>query len=228
MSGIIKAMDPTGHAAVRPLTKVMPPPIVSPQDEERERLRGRVAQLEAELRQRDVVIAGLRSEVDLALERGKTEGRAAGLQAADDRQAERLAILETGVRHARVHLDESLASLERLAAALAGECLETVLGDRKYRSQTVRKILAAQCAKIEKSALLAVELSSADFSDTEALADIERDIAPSQAALSARAEIPSGGCRMVLRLGQMDVGLDQQWGTLRDLLAEIASPKGAA
>jgi len=133
-----------------------------------------------------------------------------------------------GVRQARARLDESLASLERLAAALAGECLDTVLGDRKYRAQTVRKILAAQCAKIEKSALLAVELSDADFPDAEALAVIERDIAPSQAALSARAEVPSGGCRMVLRLGQMDVGLDRQWGTLRDLLAEIASPKGAA
>jgi flagellar biosynthesis/type III secretory pathway protein FliH len=228
MSGLIKVTDTMGHAAVRPLTKLAPPPIVSPQDEERERLRVRTAQLESELRQRDVVIAGLRSDVDLALERGKTEGHAAGLKAAEDRQAERLAILESGVRQARARLDENLASLERLAAALAGECLDTVLGDRKYRAQTVRKILAAQSAKIEKSALLAVELSSSDFPDAEALAVIERDIAPSQAALSARAEIPSGGCRMVLRLGQMDVGLDQQWGSLRDLLAEIASPKGAA
>jgi flagellar biosynthesis/type III secretory pathway protein FliH len=221
MSGIIKSLDRARHGEIRPLARPSQPP----QEDEQDRLRARIAQLETEMRQRDQVQAGLRADIDAALLRGKDEGRAAGLREAEDRQAARLALLEKNLRDARARMDEGFASLERLAVLVAEECLDTILGERKYRAGALRKIVAKQLAGIEKSALLAIELSSIDFADAEALAAVESDVASSKVAVSASAEIAPGGCRMTLRLGRMDVGIDRQWGTLRTVLGEIAAAK---
>jgi flagellar biosynthesis/type III secretory pathway protein FliH len=223
MSGIIKSVDLAGHARVRPLSRPAPSPVVSAADEERERLRSRIAQLEVEIHQRDLTVAGLRGEVDAAFERGRSEGHAAGLRAAEDREAERTALLGTALRAARERLDDSLKSLDGLAAAIAAECLDVILGDRKHRAAALRKIIAAQVSRIEKSALLAVELSGADFPDAEAFAGIRKDVALEGVALNLSPDVAPGGCRMVLKLGRIEAGLDRQWGTLRGLLEETAT-----
>src|SRR5262249_55988491 len=123
-----------------------------------------------------------------------------------------------GVNGALAELKTSLVALERLAPALAAQCLDIIFGDAKHRAGEVRKIIGEQLSKIEKSAVLGIEVSRADFSNREAVAALARRIGMPAAVVSARAEIPDGGCIMRLRLGQMEIGLSQQWDSLRDLL----------
>ena len=227
MSRVIKSLDLVGHAEVRALARAAPLAVASPQDEERERFRTRIAQLESELRQRDLAAASLRADIDTARETGRSEGRAAGVREAEDRQAARLTLLEQNLRGARDKLDECFAALGRLAMLVAQECLDTILGDPEYRADALRAIVAKQLTQIEKPALLAIEVSGTDFPDAASLAAIEGEVAPHRVAVRANAEIAVGGCRMTLRLGRMDIGIDQQWGTLRALLGEIAAEEEA-
>lgn len=221
MSALIKSSQ---GAAVRPFNAALRPP-VSPLEEECERLRQRIAALESELGRRDATIVDLRAEIPRMLEKGKAEGHEAGLNDAQDRQEERLALLGDGIRQAQTKLNENMTALERLAALLARECLDVVLGDAKHRASSVRKILANQVARIEKSSVLAIELSKADFPDDESLSALAQELR--HASLTASEAMAPGGCRMTLRLGTLEVGLDRQWTSLRAVLDSIATEGGA-
>ncbi|MBV8975789.1 MAG: hypothetical protein JO261_14935 [Alphaproteobacteria bacterium] len=222
---IIKALDPSVHARVLPLPGTVLTAIPTREDEERERSRVRLAHLESELRQRDIQLEDLRHEIPQAFEKGRKEGEAVGLRAAEDRQSERLGLLEAALRDAQARLAQSISGLERLAPLLAGECLDLILGERKYRAAMVRKALAVQLKSIEASCVLAIEVSAQDFPEREALQRLKEDIAPRRIAVEVREEMPSGDCRLVLRLGQMEIGLDQQWTALRGSLEAMSMPE---
>ncbi len=224
MSGIIKSENANGLTQVRPLAALTA--AMTKQDEERERLRRRIAALEADLNQRDKTIENLHGDVIRAREEGMEDGRKAGLAEAQDLQAERLVLLETAMNRAQSELAASLQSLERLAPLLAQECLEIVLGDADDRAGLLSRIVRAQMGKIDKAALLGIELSRQDFPDEDALAAFASRSGLAAVALTA-SDMPGGGCVMTLRLGRMDVGIHQQWGVLRDLLGEMAMPGDA-
>ncbi len=229
MSGIIKSGNLSDLASVRALHTPAPAavlPLVR-QDEEKERLRRSVATLEGELRERDVAIEVLRKDVERAFDDGMAKGRDAGLTEAADRQADRLVLLERSLEETKDALGAGLVSLDRLAALLARDCVEMILGNADDRAGLIARIVAAQVAKIDKAMLLGIEVSREDFADEAALADLAGRLAPLSVSLSASADLAAGGCVMVLRLGRMRVGLDQQWGTLSALLGEMAEPEVA-
>jgi flagellar biosynthesis/type III secretory pathway protein FliH len=229
MSGIIKLGDHAAdHARVRPFGLDALAPPLSRLEEERDRLRLQIGILESELRQKDSALTGSRAEVERAFVRGNAEGHAAGLSEAQDLQTERVAVLESTALQAQKHLTESLVSLERLAALLARETLDIVLGDPLHRADAVSKIVGAQTSKFEKSALLNITLSHADFPDKKSLSDLAKRIDVPAVRLGTNDELASGACMMTLRLGSLDVGIDQQWGVLRDLLGEIAESEDVA
>lgn len=222
MNRIIKSGD-LGDL-VRPLAHVPPP---SRRDEELHALRQRIASLESDIRQRDAAIEGLKADVKRAFEEGNAQGYRNGLSDAEDRQSERLSLLERGVTKACAELAENMASLERLSALLAHECLDIILGEAADRAEIVRRIIASQIARLDRAMLLAVEVSRQDFPDDDALGSVAAHTGLPLAILSADSEAPSGACSMQLRLGRIDVGIDQQWGVLRDLLDEISLPRSA-
>lgn len=229
MSAIIKSGNLAELSAVRSLSPVtaLATAVVSRHDEERDRLRRRIDSLETELGQRDSVIANLKAEAKRAFDEGRAQGHEDGVAQADDRQAERISLLEGALRQARSELAGGIDALERLAVLLARDCLDMILGDGAHRAELLRKIVAAQIAKIEKSALLAVEVSGEDFKNEKALAAVAKHGGLPPALVIASRDIPSGGCLMRLRLGRIEVGINQQWGALRDLLAEMALPEPA-
>ncbi|HWA90275.1 MAG TPA: hypothetical protein VG889_09590 [Rhizomicrobium sp.] len=220
MSAVIKSAQ--GLGVTRPLGVVAVKPPPSPLEEERGRLVQRIAALESEIAQRDATITELRAEIPRALEKGLAEGRAIGFSEAQDRQSERLALLGISLGKAQADFKESLGALDRLAALLTRECLDVILGDPKHRAQSVRKIVTGQIAKIEKSSVVAIELSKADFPDDEALAEVARENGLAAAAFSANDGMKPGGCRIALKLGTLEVGLDRQWTSLAAVLNNIA------
>ncbi|MEI9997603.1 MAG: hypothetical protein WDM91_23615 [Rhizomicrobium sp.] len=230
MSGVIKSHSVTELAAVRPFAGQMPPApvVVLPRlDEERERLRRAVAALEGELRRRDVEIEVLRTDVEQAFEDGKAKGREAGLAEARDRQEERLAALEAAARKAQGEVSSGLASLERLAPLLARDCVDKILGEASGYAELIGPIVVRQLADIDRAMLLRIEVSHRDFPDAAALSALGHRLAPLAVDIVADAQMAPGGCVMVLKLGRMHVGIDQQWTALRDVLGEMAAPEAA-
>jgi type III secretion protein L len=183
--------------------------------------------LEAELRERDEAIRTLRADVERAFEQGKEEGRGAGFSQAEDRQAERLSLLEAGIRAAQAKFSDSMTSLDRLSVVLAQDCLEIILGSGADRADLVRRIIAAQVGHVEKSMLLEIEVSHEDFPDSESLAALSRKLGLPADMLAADRGLVSGDCMINLRLGRMNVGVRQQWGALKDLLSQMALPAEA-
>lgn len=230
MSALIKSGNLADLSAVRPIGVQVAPALVvrRPEDEEVERFRRAVSSLEGELRERDVAIDVLRKDVERAFEEGRAKGRELGRSEAEDRESDRLARLEEGIETARREVCDGLVSLERLAALLARECLEKILGDATDRIDLIARIVAAQIQAIDRSMLLHIEVSSEDFPNPAALASLASRLEPFRLLPVVNADLASGGCVMSLRLGRMVVGLDQQWGALRGVLNEMALPEEAA
>jgi flagellar biosynthesis/type III secretory pathway protein FliH len=231
MSAIIKSGSTAGLAAVRSLSSVnalASRKVPSKEDEERERLLRRVSVLEGESVQRDAAIADLRAEIDAAFARGKAAGREDGLAEAERREAERLSLLEKAMGEAGRDLAGSLSSLERLAALLARDSLEVILGDPAYRQELLAALIAKQVAQVEKSALVEISVSVDDFPTRSSLSDIAGKAGLGARIFATSADIAPGGCTMRFRLGSQEIGIDQQWGAVRERLAELSLPVAPA
>jgi flagellar biosynthesis/type III secretory pathway protein FliH len=228
MSALIKSG--AERAFMRPLAAALTAPDHAPlsaQDEEREGLMRQIETLEEALRQREGAMAALRDDAVRQFSAGEENGRAAGLAEAQDRQAERLQLLESAITETRAELTETLASCQRLAGLLAQDCLDKILGAAADREILVERIIAEQVGKIDKAMILAVEVSQADFPASEIAALGARLGLPEQ-SIVMRNDLSPGACEMVLRLGRMNIGLNQQWGALRAVLDDMAAPEGSA
>lgn len=227
MTDIIKANNLADISAVRPVAgnfSAVPIVPLCKRDEERERLDKRIAVLEENARQKDAVIAALRDDVARAFEDGRMKGYKAGIDEAGDMQAARLSLLEENAGHAQAKLSDAIASLSRLSALLARDCVDAILGNGEDRVEIINRIIKTQIAKIEETTLLTVELSRQDFPDDESLMALAARMDVPAVVFSARPGMASGDCLMTLRLGSMEVGINQQWNCLRGVLNEIVLP----
>jgi flagellar biosynthesis/type III secretory pathway protein FliH len=222
MSALIKSTNAADLSIVRSLASGSA--LLSIGEQERERLRARIASLEEELRRREAAVVDLHGKVKQAFEDGKAEGRKLGCADADKRESERLSVLQAATEQAQAELRNNLSSMERLAALLARDCLDIMLGEPKYRAKMLAKLLAAQMAKLEKSLVLGVRFSTEDFPDAEVLSGVAAQSGLPPEMITASAELASGGCEMTLRLGRMEIGVERQWNFLRGVLEEMAQP----
>jgi flagellar biosynthesis/type III secretory pathway protein FliH len=228
MSAIIKSSSAQGLSSVRPLpvANIVPlDEVRSKEEAERERLQKRIAILEGDLRQSETANAGLRAEVEATFVQGKAQGHEEGFAAAEKREGERLSLLESALHDGLEVLATSLASLERLSLLLARDALEIILGDPDYRREILEKIIASQVAKIEKAALVEIAVSAEDFPEKRPLSALAKRSGIGSATMVASSDISSGNCLMKLRLGSQEIGLQQQWGALRDRFAELSLPQ---
>jgi flagellar assembly protein FliH len=214
MSAILKS----GSASlqkVRPLegaARMAEPP---PPDPELERLRAALSTAEMAIAMHEATIAGLPARIEAAF----AEGVEKGLSDAEDGLATRLALLQETAERALARYGEEMAALERLAALLAQTCLDRMLIGSDDRAGIVSDMLRARLAEIGSDAAVRIQVSAEDFPSPDALAGLVQppcDIIASPA-------IEPGGCIIQLRLGALDVGIGQQWGTLRDALGEMAA-----
>jgi flagellar biosynthesis/type III secretory pathway protein FliH len=222
MSHIIKSEHAAKIAAFRGISQMLPPRI-SAVEEERDRLQRRVAQLEAEISERDTRIITLKDEIERALERGRAEGHESGIAEAEQREAERLESVVRGMSRANADFKDSLQSLERLSTLLARDCLEIMLADPDYRSETVAKIIRAHLSGVERSSLIALTVSTADFPDAASLESLALRTGLDSSLLTS-AELAEGDCNITLRLGSHEIGINQQWSVLSKRLTALSEP----
>jgi flagellar assembly protein FliH len=228
MTRVIKSAIAGSSVRPFPAPPAQPPQARrSPEAEEADRLRARLAHLEAALEERDAAIVAIRAEAEAAGRRLREEGYAAGLRDAADRQAERLDLLREAVGRADTTVRQGVEAMERTAVLLARDCLDMMLGETGERGRLVAGLLRHQVAQIDPAGLLRVEVSSEDFPDPATLGRLAAAAGLAEDAIVARPQLAAGGCVMVLRLGRIDAGLGTQWGALRQALSRIAEPEAA-
>ncbi|HLY89140.1 MAG TPA: hypothetical protein VKQ27_09155 [Acetobacteraceae bacterium] len=181
----------------------------------------RIEQLEALLRERDGQLEEMRQSLASQRQEAFDEGFAAGLATADERTQDRLALLGKGIVDAKADLDVAIAGTERLAALLARECLDKMFDEVEDHAHLVCGLIGKQVALMESAALLAVHVSSSDFSSA-ALSELQCKFDLEGVEFHSSKDLPSGACRFHLRLGAMELGVDQQWPALQQLLTDLA------
>jgi type III secretion protein L len=180
-----------------------------------ERARAALADAEKAIAERDEAIAGFPDRIDAAFAAGEAQGQASVKQ----RQAERLAVLKEAAERALTRFGEEMTSLERLAALLSQTCLDRMLLNDAERSRIVADLLRAQLAGLEAGATVRIQVSTEDFSSPEALAGL----APASCEIIAAPSLEPGDCTIQLRLGTLEIGVNQQWGSLRAVLEEMVA-----
>ncbi|MGE5566067.1 MAG: hypothetical protein ACM3YN_07935 [Parcubacteria group bacterium] len=220
MTTLIRSSDPARGANVRALERRPAPPATTAVDPELLALRGEVDRLREKIAEQEAAIAGHPAALEKARADGEAAGRVTGLREADDGREALAAKIATATQLALDRFAEEVASLERLAPLVAIEGLGRVFEPSDQRAELVREVIRRQISGLETSAVVCVEVSSADFPDADDLP------AASGAEVRALDELKSGDCRIRLKLGSLEVGLDQQWDRLRGVLSDLAEPRG--
>jgi len=227
MKRVIKSQDAAPALFVRPIATnvaaIAAAPVV---DSALDQAQARIAELEAALADQIRCNDLMPAELEKAFARGRAEGAAAGRAEALNRESERLALLEVAIAAARSDLAGALEGAERLALLLARDSLDILLGDPDYRSEILIGLIRQQVAQAGQAAIVEVRVCPEDFPDMTALEKLNI-LNGNNAALRSDASMTSGQCRMILVLGQADIGLDQQWATMRSLLGDMAAEPGA-
>lgn len=223
MSGVIKLGD--GAGLVRGLMSRSPPPPLTADAR-------RIADLEARLTEAEGVIVSLREaaaslaiDVETARREGRAEGRIEGRKSADDGAADRLRVLGEAAAAAERAFQDALEELQTSAGDLAALALGRIVGDVAARVDLVAGTVRVALTETFKESVVRVEVARADFPDAEAVRSLDlARIAPS-VDIRVAPDLTSGGCRIQLKLGEVDLGLDGQVARLRAVLETSAAPE---
>ena len=216
MRAIIKAVDiAADRVAIRPLAGAGAAIEWATDREQIESvevaaLRRTCDTLVSEVREKDAEIEQLRGEVTRAFHDGEAQGRRLGLMEADERRRDYLSQLELGVRQAILHFGAQLSSLDRLAAAISRHILAKILGDADSRIELLAAAVRHQLDQLEAQSVICILVSEAEFPANEELQQLLAAIGARGVELHATNELKSGECRIKLRLGAIDVGIEQQ------------------
>lgn len=187
------------------------------------------AELAAELGARDTAAAEAATAHEEALAEAVAEaearGHEAGLAKGAEAKAEALGVLEAAAERALDQLRGDLRATETLAVALAKAALAKVFGDDADMSRRVTRLVRRQMEALDRSAVLRIEVAAVTFADPADLDALRSDAGLEGIELSALDDLSAGDCRIRLRLGELEVGLGQQWGRLTALLDEALAPE---
>ncbi len=199
-------LKPTDATSVRALVA---PPMVA--IDEAERLRAELAALRA-----DAVRAAEAASVAIAKarEEGLAEGRKAGIVSVERSERERIDLLAKGLAAEAQRLSERLQALDGLAAALARACLDRVFARPEAMAAMVADALDHRLGMLRDRAGLTVRVSGNDFTDAASLVG--------HGEITIDPDLPSGACRIGVRLGRIDLDVPQQWSAIAQALDEMA------
>lgn len=216
---VIKSTATTRSPHVRPFGLAAPEPDPSPIMVELERLQDALAASEARERDLRTELAGRAEAEARAIQTARNEGKAEGQALADTRHAEQVAIISAAADAAQKAFADKLAVIERLAAGFAGEALARITGDPDRHADLLAATIQRELAGVASDAVVAIEVSPSDFPNSEALAALYPNGSP---VVQAVPTMPAGGCRIRLKLGEIDLGLHSQTARLRQILDAYA------
>lgn len=228
MAAVLK--DTTAQAnAIRRLSAPLAPPAVEPTiDRQAEALaaaQGDIVRLRSEMAELRRQLADAERASRLAVVDARAaahgEGHAAGLAAADDRAADRIATLAKSIGHATTRIDTRLVETDRLAAALVHAALGRLFAEPDGMATMVLATVKRHIAQLRDGTLLSLRVSATDFADTVAIeAALAGGAVP--VVVTIDTALPSGACRASLRLGAVDLDVPAQSERLLRLIDTMA------
>lgn len=219
MSAVLKG--PAAAFAIRPLaarpaaTLEIVAAEPSPDSLERDALRAECERLN------EALLTARREEetaVAAALEEGRAQGRAE--MRADDE--EKRALIEAALARASDAWRERLDALDGLAARLAGAAVAKVFGDWEQGSELVVRTARARLGTLRREAVIAVQVSAADFPDQAALEAGAAQAGGPGCRFAVDRDLEAGDCRIDLKLGAVDIGPRDQVAAIAALLDALA------
>jgi flagellar biosynthesis/type III secretory pathway protein FliH len=173
------------------------------------------------------VVEDLRSQISthgVLLDQAREEGKWAGREAAESEYNEtreaQLVLLQTTYEAARSTFSTFLEQSEALSVLIAKEVLEKIFGSFEGRSQMVVDVIRHQLSMLSDKAKLIIQVSRIDFPDTSEVKRFAASIGLDEERISILDSLNSGDCLLKLKLGTLDVGIDQQWDEILTLFAE--------
>jgi flagellar assembly protein FliH len=214
-------------AAINPERLVELEDRVAELEENVARLRAEKAELEAALEAAEIESVRRAAASEAAVAEAEASGRDVGFAEGAEAKAESIAVLEAAADRAMDQFRTDLRGMETLAVALSKAALAKVFGDDRDMAYRVARLVRRQVEVLDRDAVLRVEVAATDFSDAAAVEGLLRDAGLDGIEVRPVDELGTGGCRIRLRLGELDVGLSQQWSRLGALLDETLAVEGA-
>jgi flagellar assembly protein FliH len=186
-------------------------------------LHERLERLSAQVGDSERQVASLLLEHEDALIDAEAKGRSAGWVDGADAKAETLQRLEATSLQAIELFRNDLRGMEALAVALSKAALAKVFGDTGDTGDMAARVTSLvhqQISGLDRAAVLQIEVSAVDFSDEAALDELRLSPGLSGIEVIALEGRSAGDCRIRLKLGELDVGLGQQWSRLSKLFDE--------
>jgi flagellar biosynthesis/type III secretory pathway protein FliH len=229
MTGLIKAAHGAADFKIHSFVSAQPvpkgkesgPPPVHPLALENETLRSQLKALEEQ-------VAAHKSAVTAAYDEGVAEGRIEREAEFEDDRAEALERLEVCFSEANNAVTEALSRLEGVAALVACSVLEKMFGDEATRQGLVIDLVRHQFLNINRDLVVSIDVSRADFPDTAEVGRVAEAIGVDRDQLRVVDTFESGECRIRLTLGELDVGLNRQWGRLSAALNVLSDEEAEA
>lgn len=175
---------------------------------------------QAEITQKTQEVDRLSAAVAAARSEGRAQGLIEGAQAAEDRSEALLRVMTDAAATSVTLLGKRLDELQEVVGDLAAVALERIVGDVSSRQSLVVDTVRRAVGALFVGSVVAVEVSREDFPDAVTL----QAVLPQGCEAHSLDSLPSGGCRLRLRLGEVDLGLHGQVARLRALL----DPAGVA
>lgn len=170
-------------------------------------------------------IENLRREkalADVLLQNARREGHAAGVvegrDSAEKQAAELLKTLQLAATEALSNFNLAVERLEASLGDLTALALQRITGDPALRNDLVLATARHAVGQLIDGVVIAIEVSGRDFVDDAELGKL----LPGQCPVRIRTDLPSGACRLRLKLGEIDLDLDGQKARLQALLTGTA------
>ncbi|HEX8263070.1 MAG TPA: FliH/SctL family protein [Allosphingosinicella sp.] len=185
----------------------------------------RLEALERENDELRAAIAAQRKAGEEAVAAARAEGERQGRAAADDAADKRLQLVRKGVDAAIAVWEKRLADLDDLAPSLARAALAKLFDDNEDHSRFVAGLIGRQLRLLRRDSVVAIRVSVRDFPDEQALSQLGAEAATGSIRILADPDLASGGCRVDLQLGHIDIGTKTQWPQLAAFLDKLAEPE---
>lgn len=215
---VIKSGETSGRLHIRGLAL---PPLAAPPTAEALRiaeLEGQVSEMRRETDELRQAAAVLESAIVEGRREALAQGRAEGRKEAEDRSSERLTSLKEALGNIAGDFRQAMDRLELLSGDLAGLALGRIVGEAALRPGLIADTLRQATTELFRDSVVIAEVSRADFPDAVSLERLRLPQTAPAVEVRINDEMASGACRLRLKLGEADLGLDGQVARLRALL----------
>ena len=128
------------------------------------------------------------------------------------------AALEEACIEALTAFNKTLNQLADKAPVLAVEALRPLLANPEHRQDVIKATVAHQLAELKDTAVVEVRVSALDFDPDEARALAETVKGGARLSLDADPDFLSGEIRFSLKLGALELSLEDYWQRVRKAL----------